>query len=151
MPGHETILAFVGRLAVAGELPSEPAALLSVLVAAGFEPVAATAALEAAGVAPSSEEPEEPGPVEPRRSVVPVLDLSDDASGFLVGLRDLGYLTADMEDHVLDLLLDEVSSDGVVGLSGLRRAVASVLFERQSELDPETLRFLDEEWRIAFH
>lgn len=148
MPGHEAILAFVGRLAVAGELPPQPDALLSVLVAAGFDAADAVAALEAAGVAAL---PEEPPAIEPRRSAVPVLDLSDDASGFLVGLRDLGYLTADMEDHVLDLLLDEVSSDGVVGLAGLRRAVASVLFERQSELDPETLRFLDEEWRIAFH
>jgi len=148
VPAHDAILAFVGRLAVAGRLPVEPDALISALVAAGFDGADVVAALEAAGVPPLNEEPSAP---EPRRSEVPILDLSDDASSFLVGLRDLGYLTADMEDHVLDLLLDEVSADGVVGLPGLRRAVASVLFERQSELDPETLRFLDEEWRIAFH
>lgn len=143
---HERILAFIGRLAVSGGLPERPEALVEALVAAGFDPDQARSALEAAGAAPSVE-----SAAEAPRSAVPMLDLSEDASGFLVGLRDLGYLTPDMEDEVLDLLLDEVGDDGIVGLSGLRRAVASVLFERQAELDPETQRFLDEEWRVAFH
>ena len=68
-----------------------------------------------------------------------------------MGLRDLGYLTADMEDHVLDLLLDEAPEGLAVGLEDVRRVVASVLFERQEELDQETRTFLNEEWRIAFH
>ena len=146
MSDHEAILAFIGRLAVAGDLPKDPDAVLKALVAAGFDGDDVLAALEEAGVVQIPRTGKES-----RRSAVPLLDLSEDASGFLVGLRDLGYLTADMEDQVLDLLLDEVSSDGVVGLPGLRRAVASVLFERQGELDPETQRFLDEEWRVAFH
>lgn len=146
MSSQEAILAFVGRLAVGGELPDDPEALLQALVAAGFDANEVLAALESAGVV-AIDDPA----TDTRRSAVPMLDLSDEASSFLVGLRDLGYLTADMEDHVLDLLLDEVSDDGVVGLPGLRRAVASVLFERQAELDPDTQRFLDEEWRVAFH
>jgi len=138
---QEEILAHIGRLAVVGGWPPDDDARLACLEAAGFDPESSRAAL---GLAPSLS-----GAV--RRSEVPVLNLSEAASGFLVGLRDLGYLTADMEDHVLDLLLDEAPDDGSVGLVELRRVVASVLFDRQGELDHETLKFLDEEWRIAFH
>ena len=137
---QEEILAHIGRLAVSGSWPTDPAARLELLEQAGFDPESARAAL---GL------PQELGAS--RRDEVPVLNLSEDASSFLVGLRDLGYLTADMEDQVLDLLLDEAPDSDAVGLADLRRVVASVLFERQGELDRETLKFLDEEWRIAFH
>lgn len=138
---QEEILAHIGRLAVAGEWPADLDARLELLRAAGFELERARSALGMdPGDAPAT-----------RRDEIPVLNLSESASGFLVGLRDLGYLTADMEDHVLDLLLDESPTASSVGLDDLRRIVASVLFERQGELDQETLKFLDEEWRIAFH
>jgi hypothetical protein len=137
---QEEILAHIGRLAVAGEWPADPATRLELLVDAGFDPEGARVALGLPGDIGAS-----------RRNEVPVLNLSEDASSFLVGLRDLGYLTADMEDQVLDLLLEEAPEGDAVGLADLRRVVASVLFERQGELDRETLKFLDEEWRIAFH
>ena len=135
----EEILAHIGRLAVSGHWPTDDTARLEHLLNAGFDEESARSALglPPVGVA--------------RRNEVPVLNLSDAASGFLVGLRDLGYLTADMEDHVLDLLLDEAPEGLAVGLEDVRRVVASVLFERQEELDQETRTFLNEEWRIAFH
>ncbi len=135
----EEILAHIGRLAVSGQWPADDAACLEQLLNSGFDEESARSAL---GL---------PLGGSPRRSEVPVLNLSDAASSFLVGLRDLGYLTADMEDHVLDLLLEEAPEELAVGLEEVRRAVASVLFERQGELDRETRAFLDEEWRIAFH
>ncbi|MCO4772398.1 MAG: hypothetical protein KDA24_20360 [Deltaproteobacteria bacterium] len=135
----EEILAHIGRLAVSGQWPADAAARLELLLNSGFEEQSARSALGMPMVG------------SPRRNEVPVLNLSEAASGFLVGLRDLGYLTADMEDEVLDLLLEEAPAELAVGLEDVRRAVASVLFERQGELDKETRGFLDEEWRIAFH
>ncbi len=136
---QEEILAHVGRLVIGGRWPDSPEARLEALLSAGFDADDARLAL---GL------PRVDGP---RRTEVPVLNLSDAASSFLVGLRDLGYLTADMEDHVLDLLLEEAPDSLNVGLEDVRRVVASVLFERQGELDKETRGFLDEEWRVAFH
>lgn len=139
---QDEILAHIGRLALSGALPAEGEARVSALLDAGFDPREVRSAL---GLPP------DPAAPDGRRDEVPVVNLSESASSFLVGLRDLGYLTADMEDETLDLLLDEVSPDAVVDLPAVRRAVASVLFERGNELDPETLKFLDEEWRLAFH
>jgi hypothetical protein len=50
---------------------------------------------------------------------------------------------------VLDLAMAESSGD--IGLDEIRRHVAVVMFERQFEMDPETLRLLEEEWRLVFH
>lgn len=86
-----------------------------------------------------------------------VAQLSDEATRFLNTLRDLGYLDDALEDEVLDLLISELPS-GVgasdlpnIELDDLRPHVATVLFDRQQELDAETLRLLEEEWRLAFH
>lgn len=88
---------------------------------------------------------------------VRVAQLSDEATRFLNTLRDLGYLDDALEDEVLDLLISELPS-GVgasdlpnIELDDLRPHVATVLFDRQQELDAETLRLLEEEWRLAFH
>ena len=54
-----------------------------------------------------------------------------------------------MEDIVLDSAMAEC--DGDIDLAQLRPHVASVLFDRQYDLEPETLRFLEDEWRLAFH
>ena len=123
---QEEILAHIGRLAVSGEWPAALDARLELLRSAGFDPGRSRVAL---GLEPSESR-------ESRRDEVPVLNLSEAASSFLVGLRDLGYLNADMEDHVLDLLLEESPTATAVGLDDLRRVVASVLFERQGELAP---------------
>jgi hypothetical protein len=138
MDASRSILEHIGRLALHGVLPEEPEATLRLLVAAGHREDDARRVLDQV-----SGEPREGRPL-------PVVNLSDGATQFLGALRDLGYLTGDMEDHVLDLVLAE-TGNGVIGLAEIRRSVAAVLFERQYELDPETLRFLEEEWRIAFH
>ena len=86
-----------------------------------------------------------------------VAQLSDEASRFIVTLRDLGYLDDALEDEVLDLLMAELPVvEGSqlrpnIELDDLRPHVATVLFDRQQELDAETLRLLEEEWRLAFH
>ena len=86
-----------------------------------------------------------------------VAQLSDEASRFIGTLRELGYLDDALEDEVLDLLMAELPAQeaGVklpnIELDHLRPHVATVLFDRQQDLDPETLRLLEEEWRLAFH
>jgi hypothetical protein len=86
-----------------------------------------------------------------------VAQLSDEATRFLNTLRDLGYLDDALEDEVLDLLLAELPGGASaadlpnIELDDLRPHVATVLFDRQQELDVETLRLLQEEWRLAFH
>ena len=86
-----------------------------------------------------------------------VAQLSDEASRFIGTLRELGYLDDALEDEVLDLLMAELPPQeaGVklpnIELDDLRPHVATVLFDRQQDLDPETLRLLEEEWRLAFH
>jgi hypothetical protein len=86
-----------------------------------------------------------------------VAQLSDAASRFIGTLRELGYLDDALEDEVLDLLMAELPAQeaGVklpnIELDDLRPHVATVLFDRQQDLDPETLRLLEEEWRLAFH
>ena len=86
-----------------------------------------------------------------------VTQLSDEATRFLNTLRDLGYLDDALEDEVLDLLMSELPAGAStadlpnIELDDLRPHVATVLFDRQQELDVETLRLLEEEWRLAFH
>jgi len=86
-----------------------------------------------------------------------VAQLSDEATRFLNTLRDLGYLDDALEDEVLDILMSELpSGSGIddlpnIELDDLRPHVATVLFDRQQELDVESLRVLEEEWRLAFH
>ncbi len=86
-----------------------------------------------------------------------VAQLSDEATRFLNTLRDLGYLDDALEDEVLDLLMSELPAGASaadlpnIELGHLRPHVATVLFDRQQDLDVETLRLLEEEWRLAFH
>ena len=87
-----------------------------------------------------------------------VAQLSDEATRFLNTLRDLGYLDEGLEDEVLDGVMAELPADEFVlgarpniELEDLRPHVATVLFDRQSELAPETLRLLEAEWRLVFH
>ena len=133
------VLARVGQLSLAGDLPGDRAGLWALLRSEGFEPAELRAAL---GEAPRLD----PRPETPPAAVV---RLSDEATAFLNGLRDLGYLDDDLEDEALDSVM--ASATGPVELDAVREAVAVVLFERQYDLEPDTLRFLEEEWRLAFH
>ena len=130
------VLARIGELALAGRVPPDRRELEGLLRDEGHAEEAVRAAL-GGGPPPEGESP------------VDVVQLSEDATRFLNALRDLGYLDDDMEDEALDAVLSEVK--GPIQLSDLRRHVAAVLFERQYELDDDTLRFLGEEWRLAFH
>lgn len=148
------IVSFVGRLALAGEAPSDREELFRILRAAGFADDDIVAALDRAGEAPLPPLQSGSGAAAP----VDVLQLSDDATHFLGALRDLGYLDDATEDEVLDHVMDEFAAVRRPGeslpnveLDDLRRHVAAVLFDRQAELEPDTLRFLQEEWRVAFH
>lgn len=133
------VLARVGQLSLAGELPSERGVVWALLRSEGFEERALRAALG---------EPPRPEP-RPETPPVPVVRLTDDATAFLNGLRDLGYLDDDLEDEALDAVMS--SGADPVTLQIVREAVAVVLFDRQYDLEPDTLRFLEEEWRLAFH
>lgn len=75
--------------------------------------------------------------------------MDDEGGRFLERLRELGYLDPPTESEVLDRITERV--DGVARFEDVRRMAAEVLFERQLELDQETLAFLDEEWRAIFH
>lgn len=132
------VLARVGALSLAGQLPDDRAAVWALLRREGFGDEALRAALE------------EPPPELSRDTPpAPVARLTEDATAFLNGLRDLGYLDDELEDQALDVLMAE---DGaLVGIEAMRQAVATVLFDRQFDLEPDTLRFLEEEWRLAFH
>jgi len=143
------IFAFLGRQLLAGSAPQGREELVDFLRAAGFEDADINAALEHPDVPPADK-----GGAAP----IEVLQLSDDATRFLNVLRDLGYLDDLMEDEVLDLLMDDFAAARARGLplrnvelDDLRRHVATVLFDRQAELSPDTVRFLQDEWRIAFH
>ena len=142
------ILAWIGREALQGSVPSGRDELLALLLKAGFpEEDIAAAVGSASGAAAGSEQA--PGP---RARPLPVAQLSDDATHFLNVLRDLGYLDDSMEDEVLDQVMEEfAAARRNVELDDLRRHVAAVLFDRQYELDNEMIRFLEQEWRIAFH
>ncbi len=133
------VLARVGQLSLAGELPSERGAVWALLRSEGFESRALRAVLG------------EPPPAPPRTETPPVavMRLTDEATAFLNGLRDLGYLDDELEDEALDAVMAEAVEP--VTLDAVRRAVATVLFDRQYDLEPDTLRLLEEEWRLAFH
>ena len=133
------VLARVGQLSLAGGLPGDRAAVWALLRSEGFEVPALHAAL---GVPPLADPRPETPPVKVAR-------LADDATAFLNGLRDLGYLDDDLEDEALDAVM--AAGTDAVSLDQVRQAVAVVLFERQYDLEPDTLRFLEEEWRLAFH
>jgi hypothetical protein len=138
------ILAWIGRQALEGSVPAGRDELLELLEDAGFAPEDVQAALDRA----RDGRPLDP----PEARPMPVAQLSDDATHFLNVLRDLGYLDDAMEDEVLDQVMDEFAdARRNVELDDLRRHVATVLFDRQYELEPETIRFLETEWRIAFH
>jgi uncharacterized protein Smg (DUF494 family) len=147
------IFAFLGRQLLAGNVPEGRDQLMEVLRGAGFDDADIIAALDRPAAADTAE-PGDSGGASP----IEVLQLSDDATRFLNSLRDLGYLDDQMEDEVLDLLMDEFEMHRVGGvaprnveLGDLRRHVATVLFDRQHELSPDTVRFLQDEWRVAFH
>ncbi len=136
---HREILAQIGRLAVSGQLPQGPNELLEVLVAQGFDRDEVVSVL---------------GPHGAQRDTAQAVgarmaQLSEDATRFMNVLRAVGYLDAHSEEHVLDLAMAE--NPGDIGLDEIRRHVAVVMFERQFEMDPETLRLLEEEWRLVFH
>lgn len=145
------IFAFLGRQLLAGTAPQGREELVAFLTEAGYDAADIAAALEHPDGPAAEADPAAARPVE-------VLQLSDDATRFLNVLRDLGYLDDLMEDEVLDLLMDDFADDRGRGLpprnvelNDLRRHVATVLFDRQAELSPDTVRFLQEEWRVAFH
>tara|TARA_Y100001968_G_scaffold331621_1_gene386877 strand:+ start:398 stop:820 length:423 start_codon:yes stop_codon:yes gene_type:complete len=133
------ILAAIGRLAQAGQLPPSQTELVELLVASGFERDEVLAALRLPAVPPGSA----------GGAGLPVAQLSEDATRFLTVLRSVGYLDDLSEEFVMDLAMAENS--GKIGLDEIRRHVAVVMFDRQAEMDVETLRFLQEEWRLVFH
>ena len=75
-----------------------------------------------------------------------VAQLSDEASRFIGTLRELGYLDDALEDEVLDLLMAELPPQEAglklpnIELDDLRPHVATVLFDRQQELDAAQAR-----------
>jgi hypothetical protein len=142
-PEPRDVLAFVGRLAVQGRAPKDKAELLDLLDAAGFS----AAVVERALGAPEERAARDRARRE--RLAVPIRRLTENATRFLNALQDLGYIDDLMEDELLDAAMAEW--DGDIDLPRLRPHVAAVLFDRQYDLAPETLRFLEEEWRLVFH
>ena len=136
---HREILAQIGQLAVSGQLPQDQNDLLEVLLAQGFERDEVSAVLGAS----------ESGADEQHSPSVRMAHLSEDATRFMNMLRAVGYLDDHTEEYVLDLAMAENKGD--ISLDEVRRHVATVMFERQFEMDPETLRLLEEEWRLVFH
>jgi len=136
------ILARIGRLAVAGELPDGQEALADLLVAQGF-------ARDEVLLVLSSGDVGQPGVALSEAEPTRLAQLSANATRFINVLRAVGYLDDLSEEQVLDLAMDENSGD--IGLDEIRRHVAAVMFDRQFEMDPETLRLLEEEWRLVFH
>lgn len=136
---HREILAQIGQLAVSGQLPQDPNDLLELLLAQGFERDEVSAVL---GLS-------EGGSDKQHSASVRMAHLSEDATRFMNVLRAVGYLDDHTEEHVLDLAMAENSGD--ISLDEVRRHVAAVMFDRQFEMDPETLRLLEEEWRLVFH
>ena len=137
------VLAFVGRLAVQGRTPGGRDELLAVLGEAGFSADVIQQALGPPGERAAKERARR------ERRSIPVRRLTDRATRFLNALHDLGYIDEEMEDSILDAAMAERDAD--IDLEQLRPHVAGVLFDRQYELAPETLRFLEDEWRLAFH
>ncbi len=136
------ILARIGRLAVAGELPEEQDALVVLLEAQGFLRDEVVAVLSSGAADLCGADPEKSPPAR-------LAHLSEDATRFINVLRAVGYLDHVSEEQVLDLAMEE--NPGDIGLNEVRRHVAVVMFERQFEMDPEILRLLEEEWRLVFH
>jgi len=136
------ILARIGRLAVGGELPESQDALAELLVSQGF-------ALDEVLSVLNSDAAHSPGMDRSAAAPLRLAQLSEDATRFINVLRAVGYLDDLSEEQVLDLATAENSGD--IGLDEIRRHVAVVIFERQFEMDPETLRLLEEEWRLVFH
>ena len=138
------ILAWIGRLAVSGQVPEDRGRQCEVLVEAGFLLADIEAALDsvsADGVVDLG-----PGGLD---GPADLSNLTSNATRFLNALRDVGYLDDALEDEVLDLVM--ATPGGEVSLDAIRHHVAAVLFDRQQELDHETLRLLQEEWRLVFH
>lgn len=141
----------------AGGLPEGREHFLALIEEAGFTEQEFREALKAAEARAlgATDLPDPPAPAEQRP--LAVAQLSDEATRFLNSLRALGYLDDLMEDEVLDLLMSELPSGASVDdlpnieLDDLRCHVATVLFDRLKDLDPETQRLLEEEWRLAFH
>jgi hypothetical protein len=139
----QDVLAFVGRLAIQGRAPAGRGDLLELLTAAGFAPEIVEQALG------TPDDRADRARARRERRTVPVRRLTDRATRFLNALQDLGYIDDGMEDIVLDSAMAEW--DGDIDLAQIRPHVAAVLFDRQYDLEPETLRFLEDEWRLAFH
>jgi len=143
MAGREReILARIGRLAVAGELPHGQESLADLLVAQGF-------AHDEVLLVLSSGDVEQPHDGLSEAAPLRLAQLSPDATRFINVLRAVGYLDDMSEEQVLDFAMAENRGD--IGLDEIRRHVAVVMFDRQFEMDPETLRLLEEEWRLVFH
>lgn len=138
----DRLLAHIGRLTLEGRLPADRAALASLLAEQGFTAADIEAALPAAAPGAASA-------VEGESQPVPMHQLSESATRFLNALRELGYLDDLAEDEILDALLQE--HEGTVSLEDLRPHVAAVLFDRRGSMDAEMQRYLEEEWRLAFH
>ncbi|MEE2827779.1 MAG: hypothetical protein VX498_01210 [Myxococcota bacterium] len=142
----------------AGGLPEGRERFLALIEEAGFTEQEFREALKAAETQALGREAEaSPSPAVEEPRPLAVAQLSDEATRFLNSLRALGYLDDLMEDEVLDLLMAELPAGSSVHdlpnieLDDLRSHVATVLFDRLTDLDPETQRLLQEEWRLAFH
>jgi hypothetical protein len=73
------------------------------------------------------------------------------ASALLDILVEIGHLDEKLLSEVNDRLLDLQASDGVVDLQAARRVAATVIFEHETELDPELQRIIGAEWGLLFH
>lgn len=152
------ILAWIGRAALEGRVPAGRDEAIAMLVHAGFDPGEVARALDGAETpAEGADRPRSQARAARRGGRVqgrplPVAQLSDDATHFLNVLGDLGYLDDAMEDEVLDAVMEEFAdARRNVELEDLRRHVATVLFDRQYEMDTETIKLIEQEWRIAFY
>ena len=86
----------------------------------------------------------------------PILELDPAASTMLDLLVELGHLDEKMltqVNRVLGSLDKPLDADGVgtIDVRDVRRVAALALFERLPDLDGETRRMIQREWRLLFY
>jgi len=85
----------------------------------------------------------------------PHLVLTPEAGALLELLQELGHLDDVSVGVITAALTGEGPEathdpDGLVDVADLRRAVAAILFDRESGMDPEQVRLLTREWHLLF-